>query len=85
MSPSRNLRKDILDGLPPRLEYNTNLIVSETSYSYDQYKMWYTTCESTVSVAVCVSIDWVCREELPLYLRLEEEKIVHNLGKNISW
>jgi hypothetical protein len=46
--------------------------------------MWYITCESTVGVTAGVPIDCVCCEELPLYLRFEKEKIVHNLGKIIS-
>ncbi len=47
--------------------------------------MWHPIYESIVRVTACVPIGSVCCEEIPLYLRFKEEKIMHNLAKVISW
>lgn len=65
--------------------YNANQIISEASYSYDQYKIWHPICESTAGVTACVSINCVCFKEFPLYLGFEEEKVMYNLVIVISW
>ena len=85
VSRLRDLRQNVLNGLPSSLEYNANLVISKASYSYDQHKMWHSTCKIAVRVTACVSIDCVCGEEPPLYLRFKEEEILHNLAKVISW
>jgi hypothetical protein len=50
VSRLRDLRQNVLNRLPSSLEYNANLVISKTSYSYNQYKMWYSTYETAVCV-----------------------------------
>ena len=73
-----------LIGFLSSLEYNTNLIISKASYSYDQHKMQYSIYKIVVRITVYISIDCVCSKEPLLNLRFEEEEIIYNLVKVIS-